>query len=115
MINPPSPSQLESWLLRLSALIVECEENRFSTFDLHTVKHRIIKEQEKKRTLEAGCAYRIMRLAAEIRAAGHMTLSAALYDLARELIAYECSPSPRWLTMCRELEFEAIPTGTEND
>lgn len=115
MINPPSYDQLNSWSIRIRDLISECSANGFSTFDLYTVFYRIEREKEKERTLEAGCAYRVMRLAVDVRTQGHMVLAAALYDLARELISHECSPSPRWLTMCRELEFEAIPTGTEND
>jgi hypothetical protein len=114
MIVPPTLIQLDSWTTRLNALISECGEE-ISTFDLHTVLDRIAREKEKRRTLEGGCAFRVMRVAVDVRRTGDLVLSAAFYDLARELIAHECGPSPRWSIMCFELEFQFIPTNTEND
>ena len=75
--------------------------------DISTVCQRLYHCANRK-GLEAGCAYRLIRLASVARQYDHNELAFQAYKLASELIQVEISPDPDWETMCKENNWSVI-------
>lgn len=58
--------------------------------------------RERCRSLEPGCAIRLLRCATNVRSQ-NAPLAQRAYELAKTLARLECDPDPTWETMCEEL------------
>lgn len=109
----PTQEQLHDWAQEVEDLIDEATQ-RDLHHDLHTVLGRIEREQVKRRTLEGGCAFRVMRLANQFCGYGEAELAARCHRLAHTLVQHENLPSPTWEQMCAEMNWPLQPTAQEN-
>lgn len=75
--------------------------------DISTVCQRLYRDMNRTE-LEAGCAYRLIRLASVARQYNHNDLAFQAYKLASEIIQGELSPDPDWETMCKENNWSVI-------
>lgn len=107
----PSQDNLRDWRQRTASLASQADMIGLH-HDLYTVMQRIDVELGRHRTIQGGCAYRVLRLAKKLREFGDeradevaSNASVAAYDIAFELVAHENEPSPGWKTMCAEFEF----------
>lgn len=107
--TPPTVEQMNNWLLRVRAMSSLSDTLDVYNFDGFEVESRIRNELRKRRTLQGGCAYRIIRFANALRRAGHNEHAETAYSLAREMIPHEQSPSPGWKTMCEENNWPHTP------
>lgn len=75
--------------------------------DISTVCQRLYRDANRT-GLEAGCAYRLIRLASVARQYNRNDLAFQAYKLASEIIQVELSPDPDWETMCKEEKWPGI-------
>ena len=75
--------------------------------DISTVCQRLYRDANRT-GLEAGCAYRLIRLASAARQYNHHDLAFRAYRLASEVIQVEPLPDPDWETMCKEENWPEI-------
>lgn len=121
----PTHEQLAGWTNTTRRLATSAE--RLGLYhDLYEVERRINAESG-YRTLQGGCAMRVMRFASAVRALTTADLErlgvgegyikaviGACLALARELIAHENIPSPGWKTMCEEGGWDYTPAGAND-
>lgn len=81
--------------------------------DISTVCQRLYRDANRT-GLEAGCAYRLIRLASVARQYDYNELAFQAYKLASELIQVELSPDPDWETMCKENNCQVVVEETED-
>lgn len=81
--------------------------------DISTVCQRLYRDANCT-GLEAGCAYRLIRLASTARQYNRNELAFQSYKLASELIQVEFSPNPNWETMCKEEKWPEVIEESED-
>lgn len=126
----PSAQQLRNWTARVEQLISATAASGLN-HDLGTVLYRLERELPERRAgapiqqqadaqgaarreVEGGCAWRILRLATDLRAHAQQasvaaTLADMAHDLAGEIVVAELAPCPDWSTMCGELGWPVAP------
>lgn len=114
--TPPTVAQCTDWLARIAVIMKQADQANIH-HGLYQVPARIYRERtdfgSPDRTIEGGCASRLMRVTQSFRASGFDP--DPVVALAREIIQHECLPSPGWRTLCEEYGVEFIATETEND
>lgn len=113
MSTPPTKEQLSNWRERVDMLDM-LSDQAVPWFGSYEIVNRINTELDKGRTLQGGCAYRILRFAKKLRDGGYADLAETARKLAEEMIPHENIPSPGWKTMCDELGFEHTPVASND-
>lgn len=108
----PTVAQLQDWMVRVEAVRADAERADVHVGGLLQVLVRLRREVQCGRTVEGGCAARLLQVAAWLRNAGHAY--AHVCALAREIIQYECLPSPGWRELCAEHHFTLDPIDGPN-
>lgn len=113
MTTAPNIAQMNDWLTIIRSL-VQAAEKTGVYFDGFEVEGRVRTELFKRRTLQGGCAYRVMRFAKALRDGGYTELSDSAYMLAKDMIPHENCPSPGWKTMCEDFGFTHEPVSAND-